>query len=337
MTVRVVREWLEGQSQRFEITEGADVSGVRVTLLVRSPRTGRRVALMYIDQRYGVDAWGDDYVQLKAADVPASWIFALRPMFFRLPQPSAAAGPEDPVARDRARGDLVLDRALYREMRSVGLWPLLISLERRELGNLVTPTGRLAGPLGLQPPESGDRVLHLVPTPIADARLTRYGIATQAVPERFLQHAWQEPPPPPPTPPRQTPSGDGDGSDRPVRTPVMSDVVLPEVAPSPVPTAPRPVTDERAQRWARARPTLQKQLGESGLADELAKPLPTDVECDLLGVHWHTMLAVWLSRRPGGQDPWQLRRRLADAGAGPKLTTAAVEGFLAWWRERGRR
>jgi hypothetical protein len=95
--------------------------------------------------------------------------------------------------------------------------------------------------------------------------------------------------------------------------------------------------DTREQRWRRGRKPLFKQLADPGLVDELATPLPTDVECDLLAVHWHTMLAVWLQRSRRAENAAALRRRLADVGAGPKLTTAAVEGFIAWWEGRLRR
>jgi hypothetical protein len=334
VTVRLLREWLDAQSTHFQISEDADVSGVRVTLLVRSPRTGRRVALIYVDGRYGVDAWEEDYERLKAADVPTSWIFALRRMFFSLPQPRPGVGPDDPVARDRGRADLVLDKALYREMRRGGLWPLLISLERRELANLITPMGRLAGPLGLQPPESGDRVLHLVPSPLADARLTRYGVATRAVPENLLQRAWQaQPPPRAQAPPPSRP--EHRLNDLPPHSPVPIRGTRPEVT-SPSVLELRSVASEAPERrWKRARSTLHKQLADTGLAEELSKPLPTDVECDLLTVHWHTLIAVWLRRRPAlARNPSELRRRLSDAGAGARLTTSAVEGFLSWWDER---
>jgi hypothetical protein len=78
VTVRLLRDWINAQSTLFEISEDAEVSGVRLTLLVTSPRTGRRVALVYVDRRYGVDAWEGDFARLKEADVPATWIFALR-------------------------------------------------------------------------------------------------------------------------------------------------------------------------------------------------------------------------------------------------------------------
>jgi hypothetical protein len=290
--------------------------------------------------RYGVDAWEQDYAHLKAAEVPATWILALRRMFFSAPQPRPGAGPNDPVARDSERADLVLDKAIYRAMRRAGLWPLLISLERREFANLITPTGRLAGALGLQPPESGDRVLHLVPSPLADARLRRYGITTQAVPERFMQRAWQVEPPPqqpspwqPPAP--QPPLRHEDGS------PEVPIDLTPKVrATGPEPISPvlglrRDVLEGPERRWSRARSTLHKQLSDAGLAEDLATPLPTDVECDLLAVHWHTLIAVWLKRHPAlARNTSELQRRLADAGAGAQLTTSAVQGFLTWWRGR---
>jgi hypothetical protein len=109
---------------------------------------------------------------------------------FALPEPSAAAPPGDPVREDRDRGDLVLDRPVYRAMRSAGAWPLLLSLERQELANLVLPGSGVAARLDLVAPGSLERVLHLVPSPLAAARLTAHGIATPGVGEALLEHAW---------------------------------------------------------------------------------------------------------------------------------------------------
>src|SRR5439155_428843 len=91
----------------------------------------------------------------------------------RYPQPSPDAGRDDPATLDRGRGDIVLDRALFREMRATGRWPLLLNIKSREVA-LIAPGGEVARRLKLRPPASGDRVLHLVPSPPA-ATATRTG------------------------------------------------------------------------------------------------------------------------------------------------------------------
>jgi hypothetical protein len=149
VSVRLLREWLDDQSAGFEISEDVVIDGASVTLLVRSPDSGRRVALVYVGRRFGAEAWFDHARRLRAAGITAAWIFALRPMFFALPEPSAAALPGDPVREDRDRGALVLDPPVYRAMRSAGAWPLLLSLERQELANLVLPGSGVAARLGL--------------------------------------------------------------------------------------------------------------------------------------------------------------------------------------------
>lgn len=82
-------------------------------------------------------------------------------------------------------------------MRSAGAWPLLVSAERRELANVILPDGGPALRLGLPPPASLERVLHLAPNPLDRCRLNRYGIATPAVGPGLLELAWK---PKPPTP-----------------------------------------------------------------------------------------------------------------------------------------
>jgi hypothetical protein len=82
---------------------------------------------------------------------------------------------------DCRRGDVVLDRALFREMRALGRWPLLFNVTTGELANLLPPGGEVARRLALHPPASGGRVLHLVPAALSDCHLSRDGIATPAV------------------------------------------------------------------------------------------------------------------------------------------------------------
>jgi hypothetical protein len=77
---------------------------------------------------------------------------------------------------------------------------------------------------------------------------------------------------------------------------------------------------------------LHRELDDPELVEALTRPLPTDAECDLLAEHWHTMLAVWLRRNDGAErNAAALRARLERAGAGPSISTTAVEGFLTWW------
>ncbi|MGH2866259.1 MAG: hypothetical protein ACRDNK_01650 [Solirubrobacteraceae bacterium] len=133
-----------------------------------------------MDHRLGVDAWREAEYRLDADRVARGWIFAPR-QFLRYPQASPDAPRDDPVKLDLQRGDVVLDRALFREMRREGRWPLVLSLERKELANLVAPGGVIARRLGLKAPASGDRVLHLVPYPLDACRLGRDGIETPAV------------------------------------------------------------------------------------------------------------------------------------------------------------
>jgi hypothetical protein len=56
-----------------------------------------------------------------------------------------------------------------------------MNVTTRELANLVPPGGEVARRLDLESPASGDRVLHLVPTPLTNCRLCLDGIATPAV------------------------------------------------------------------------------------------------------------------------------------------------------------
>lgn len=190
---QLLHDWASAQDPRLTVTTDETIQGVPVTVLVASP-TGRRLAICFIDGRLGADAWEDHHDALRAADVIDAWIFGLRRMYCCPPDPDHKAGPDSPPARDRERGDLLLDRAVYRRMRASHAWPLLLSTERQQLANLIPP-GELARRLGLRPPASAERVLHLIPHPLAGCRLCVHGIATPAVGEREVA-------PPPPMPPR---------------------------------------------------------------------------------------------------------------------------------------
>jgi hypothetical protein len=108
VAVRLPREWVAAQHADYAIEEDARVAGVTATLLVRSP-TGHQLAIFYVDQRLGAENWKGEYRRLKRAGVPGAWIFGLRKGFFALPKPPSGAPPDHPVARDRARGNLILE------------------------------------------------------------------------------------------------------------------------------------------------------------------------------------------------------------------------------------
>ena len=184
VATELLRDWLATAHPKSTVQANAKLGGLEVTLLVTGP-TGNLFAVMFVDHRLGVDAWADADRVLERAGTSRAWMFSPR-QYLRYPQPKPAAGSDDPAVLDRARGDIVLDRPVFREMRRDGQWPLLLSIERRELANLVKPGGRVARHLRLQPPASGDRVMHLVASPIDDCRLVSDGIATPVVNESVL-------------------------------------------------------------------------------------------------------------------------------------------------------
>ena len=99
-------------------------------------------------------------------------VFGLRPAFYEPPRTSRLEQPDDAVARDRARGDIILDRALFREMRCEDSWPLLLSVEQRQLGNVIPPGGKVACQLQLLAPACRDGVQHLVVHDLTACKLT---------------------------------------------------------------------------------------------------------------------------------------------------------------------
>jgi hypothetical protein len=155
------------------------VGDLTITALVTGVQ-GNRFAVMFVDHRLGTDSWIEADETLNRAGMARGWIFAPRP-YLKYPRPAADAAPDDPAILDRTRGDIVLDRALFREMRRQGHWPLLLNITTREVANLVTPTGRVAHRLHLTPPASADRVLHLLPSPLHDCRLCQDGIETPKI------------------------------------------------------------------------------------------------------------------------------------------------------------
>jgi hypothetical protein len=184
VATEIIADWVSAAHPRSTVETNATVAGQTIAVLVTGPG-GERFAVMFIDRRLGVDAWRNSDYALERAGLVRGWIFAPR-QFLRYPQPSPDAGADDPAVIDRERGDIVLDRALLREMRAEGRWPLLINIDRREVANLIAPHGEVARRLSLQPPASGDRVLHLVVSALADCRLCRDGIETPAVGRNVL-------------------------------------------------------------------------------------------------------------------------------------------------------
>jgi hypothetical protein len=153
----LIVEWIRSAHPRSVVEPDVAVGSLTAAALVTGP-TGGRFAVMFVDHRLGVDAWWDAEIELDREALLRGWIFAPR-QFLRYPQPSPDAGPDDPATLDRRRRDIVLDRALFREMRAAGRWPLLLNIDTREVANLIAPGGEVARRLKLEPPASGDRVL----------------------------------------------------------------------------------------------------------------------------------------------------------------------------------
>jgi hypothetical protein len=179
VATELIAEWVTSAHPRSVVETDVVVEDLTIAVRVTGP-TGEQFAVMFVDHRLGVDAWWDAEYALNRAGFLRGWVFAPG-QFLRYPQPSPDAGSDDPAAVDRLRGDIVLDRALFREMRREGRWPLLLNINRREVANLIVPRGQVARRLGLRSPASGDRVLHLVTSPLDECRLCRDGIQTPAV------------------------------------------------------------------------------------------------------------------------------------------------------------
>jgi hypothetical protein len=180
----LITDWIRTVHPRSTLEADVTVAGVGVTALVTGP-SGLRFAVVFVDRRLGADAWWDADFELERAGLVRGWIFAPRP-FLRFPRPTKDAGPGDPAVVDRERGDIVLDRPVFREMRQAGQWPLLLNITTREVANLIVPGGAIAHRLNLKPPASGDRVLHLHPAPLGECWLCRDGIATTAIDANVL-------------------------------------------------------------------------------------------------------------------------------------------------------
>jgi hypothetical protein len=184
VATELLANWIKSAHPQSTYETDVRQLDLEIAVLVTGP-SGARFAILFVDHRLGVDAWREAEYKLRADHLAAGWIFAPR-QFLRYPQPSPDASPDDPVVADARRRDVVLDRALFREMRREGRWPLVLSVERKELANLIPPGGVVATRLRLAPPVSGDRVLHLVPCRLDACRLGREGIETPNVPADVL-------------------------------------------------------------------------------------------------------------------------------------------------------
>jgi len=179
VATELIVEWVHSAHPKSTVETDATVAGIDIAVLVTGPH-GKRFAVMFVDHRLGADGWWDTDYKLRRASLVRGWIFASR-QFLRYPQPSPDARPGDPAVIDRDRGDIVLDRPVFRAMRAEGQWPLVLSIDRREVANLVVPDGAVARRLELRRPASRERVLHLVLSALADCRLGLHGIETPAV------------------------------------------------------------------------------------------------------------------------------------------------------------
>lgn len=175
-THRLLHEWMARQERVVKILRG-EREGIAL-LLAACLDDGSKVALCYVDQRLGADAWDELNKALHLEGLATAWIFALEKSYFDPPDPA------EPL--DEERMDLILDKAIYRRMRKKGSWPLLINLDRQEFANVIKPGGRPARDLGLVPPDL-DRVMHFYLVRLADCRLCQYGIETPAIGESILR------------------------------------------------------------------------------------------------------------------------------------------------------
>jgi hypothetical protein len=173
----VLKGWLAEQDSSIAILPDRHAAGVPITLLAELPE-GKRVALCYVNYVLGAEEWCERHLQIDAQDVAVAWMFAPLRRYCALPE------PKRPVAhRDRDTGSVV-DHDLYRKMRSNRAWPLILSIERQEIANLIPVGSAAAKRLGLYTPF--DKARHIVASPLAACRLCPDGIATPAVGSRTL-------------------------------------------------------------------------------------------------------------------------------------------------------
>ena len=350
VATELLADWIRAKHPRSTVQTDVPVGEVSVTVLVTGP-AGAKFALVFVDRRLGVDAWWDEDAELERAGLARGWIFTPR-QYLRYPHPAADAAPDDPAALDRRRGDVVLDRALFREMRAIGQWPLLLNITTRELANLIAPTGRVARRLRLDPPASRDRVLHLVPVPLDECRLGRDGIETPAVGADVLAA------------PRLAAERDAQASaaaaevtrasveelerrqaevqaferarraanaqlDRRLAEERARHAAQPgAVSPAPSRGRPKDPLSEGEVDWPCDRDALRRLLDDPNLARRLEQPLSTDVECEVPPAIWHLMAVLELRRRGGDAHPLAIRAAIVRS-CGYRLTGDAIAGVLA--------
>ena len=354
VATELLADWIRATHPQSTVETDVPVREVSVTVLVTGP-AGAKFAVMFVDRRLGVDAWWDEDVELEGAGMARGWIFAPR-RYLRYPQPAADAGPDDPAVRDRRRGDVVLDRALFREMRAFGQWPLLLNITTREVANLIAPKGRVARGLRLDPPASSDRVLHLVPAPLEKCRLGRDGIETPAVgagvlaarrlaAEREAQRSATAPEvesaPAGQLERRRTENQAFDADRRATDVQLrrrLADARARDAArtgggpPASSRGRARDLLGEGEPDWPCDVDTLRRLLGDDDLARRLEQPLSTDVECDVPPAIWHLMAVLELRRRGGEAHPLAIRAAIVTH-CGYRLTGEAIEGVLAVARD----
>jgi len=351
VATELLADWIRATHPKSTVETDVPVGEVSVTVLVTGPG-GAKFAVVFVDRRIGVDAWWDEDLELERAGMARGWIFAPR-RYLRYPEPAADAGPEDPAVRDRRRGDVVLDRALFREMRAFGQWPLLLNINRREVANLIAPNGRVARGLRLDPPASRDRVLHLVLARLEKCRLGRDGIETPAVgagvlaarrlaAEREAQRAAT-------APEVESAAARGDLEQRPTEDQAvdparraadgelwrrLAEARARDAArtgsrlPAPTRGRARALFGEDQPDWPCDLDALRRLLGDADLARRLEQPLATDVECDVPPAIWHLMAVLELRRRGGEAHPQAIRAAIVPS-CGYRLTGEAIEGVLA--------
>jgi hypothetical protein len=169
---RLLIDWANDQDEVVDLRR-VELDGAAVALLVRLT-DGSEVVLCYVDTKLGADAWDERNKALRSGGYGVAWIFALRKMYFALPDPA------EPVVEDPERTDLILDQPIYRRMRKNGSWPLLINPELQKVANVLKPGGKPARSLGFRPPVS-NRVQHIADYRLSECRVGRFGIATPAI------------------------------------------------------------------------------------------------------------------------------------------------------------
>lgn len=348
VATELLADWIRATHPQSTVETDVPVGEVSVTVLVTGP-AGAKFAVVFVDRRHGVGAWWDEDNELERAGMARGWIFAPR-RYLRYPEPAADAVPDDPAVRDRRRGDVVLDRALFREMRAFGQWPLVLNITTREVANLIAPKGRVARRLRLDPPGSSDRVLQLVPAPLEKCRLGRDGIETPAVgpgvlaarrlaAERDAQlsatAAYSTSASAEELERRKTEVQAFDAARRAADAQLwrrLAEARARDAARTgsgpPAPTSGARARDLLGEPdWPCDVDALRRLLGDDDLARRLEQPLSTDVECDVSPPIWHLMAVLELGRRGGEAHPLAIRAAIVTS-CGYRLTGEAIAAVL---------